>query len=214
MARTSDAQMCSPQHRHHTGLSAGTHPPHSLRETSIPKPLQDRLNAPKLKADTLMRPHQADPERGQARCTGCAGVMLRFFCLLPAAEASCGPGPTEREGSFPWWPPHFRIPLSEPSATPFLSRHASSWRHASSSLRPLLHVDILHLAGSSMRQLRLVPDALGAPCCACHPAAASAWGRLVHRTTENAARRAALGSVPRIQGVSAHRALLEGAVLY
>ena len=68
----------------------------------------------------------------------------------------------EQEGSFPWWPSHFRIPLSEPPATPCLSRHASSWRR--SSLRPLLHVDVLHPAGSSMRWLRLVPDALGAPC--------------------------------------------------
>ena len=59
------------------------------------------------------------------------------------SETSDGPGPTEREGGFPWRPSRFRVP----SGSPFLSGQASSWRR--SSLRPLLHVDILHPARSS-----------------------------------------------------------------
>ena len=60
-------------------------PPGSLRETSTPRPLQDRLNALRLKTDTLMQPRQADSEQGQAQCTGCPGVMPAAF--LPSA---CG----------------------------------------------------------------------------------------------------------------------------
>lgn len=86
-ARTSDAQMCSPQHRHHTeDHQLGPAPATTARFTqrnSTPRPLQDRLNALRLKTDTLMQPRQADPEQGQAQCTGCPGVTPAAF-LRPA----------------------------------------------------------------------------------------------------------------------------------
>ena len=62
-------------------------------------------------------------------------------------------------------------------------------------------------------RLQLVPDAPGHDAGA-SPAAASAWGGVAHRMVEDVARRAALGSVPRIHGVSVQQGSLEGAVLH
>lgn len=58
-------------------------PPHSLRETSIPKPLQDRLNAPKLQSRHPYAASTKQTPSGSGPCRMCR-VMLRF---LPSA---CG----------------------------------------------------------------------------------------------------------------------------